>query len=69
MAVAYVTLNGLQASTLNFATFSQLTFAFTVTPNLLLQGLIYAVALGFLGGLLPSIRAARLPIVTGLREL
>ena len=69
VAVAYLALNGLQASTLNFATFSQITFAFTVTPGLLVQGLVYAIALGFLGGLLPSIRAARLPIVTGLREL
>lgn len=66
---AYLSLNGLQASTLNFATFSQITFAFTVTPELLVQGLVYAIALGLLGGLLPSVRAARLPIVTGLREL
>jgi ABC-type antimicrobial peptide transport system permease subunit len=34
-----------------------------------LQGLIYALALGLLGGLLPSLRAARLPIIAGLREL
>jgi len=69
VAVAYMALNGLQASTLNFATFSQITFAFTVTPRLLVLGLIYALALGLLGGLLPGLRAARLPIVTGLREL
>jgi putative ABC transport system permease protein len=69
MAIAYFAFNGLQASTLNFASFSQITFAFTVTPQLALQGLIYALTLGFLGGLLPSLRAARLPIVTGLREL
>lgn len=69
VAVAYLALNGLQASTLNFATFSQITFAFTVTPRLLVLGLIYALALGLLGGLLPGLRAARLPIVTGLREL
>ncbi len=66
---AYLALNGVQASTLNFATFSQITFAFTVTPDLLVQGLAYAFGLGLIGGLLPSIRAARLPIVTGLREL
>jgi len=69
MAIAYFAFNGLQASTLNFSSFSQITFAFTVTPQLALQGLIYALTLGFLGGLLPSLRAARLPIVTGLREL
>ena len=54
---------------MNFATFSQLTFAFTVTPQLLIQGLTYALILGLIGGLLPSLRAAKLPITTGLREL
>lgn len=67
--VAYLALNGVQASTLNFSTFSQITFAFTITPELLVQGLGYSLILGFVGGLLPSLRAARLPIVTGLREL
>jgi putative ABC transport system permease protein len=69
MAIAYFAFNGLQASTLNFASFSQITFAFTVTPQLAVQGFIYALALGLIGGLLPSLRAARLPIITGLREL
>jgi putative ABC transport system permease protein len=67
--LVYVTLNGNRASTLNWASFSQITFAFTVTPRLLVTGLIYAVALGFVGGLLPGIRAARMPVTTGLREL
>jgi putative ABC transport system permease protein len=69
MLIAYFAFNGVRASTLNFASFSQLSFAFTVTPTLLLQGLIYALILGFLGGLLPGLRAAKLPITTGLREL
>lgn len=69
MLVAYFAFNGMRASTMNFATFSQITFAFTVTPALLVQALIYALALGLIGGLLPSVRAARLPITTGLREL
>jgi putative ABC transport system permease protein len=69
MAIAYLAFNGMQASTLNFSSFSQITFAFTVTPSLLAQGLIYALTLGLLGGLLPSLRAARLPIIAGLREL
>jgi len=69
MVIAYFAFNGLQASTLNFSSFSQITFAFTVTPALALQGLMYALTLGLLGGLLPSIRAARQPIVRGLREL
>ncbi len=65
----YFGLNGYQASTLNWASFSQLTFAFTVTPRLLLTGLGYSLLLGLVGGLLPGIRAARLPVTTGLREL
>lgn len=69
MLIAYFAFNGMRASTMNFATFSQITFAFTVTPALLVQALIYALALGFIGGLFPSLRAARLPITTGLREL
>lgn len=69
MALSYFSFNGLRASTINFSSFSQITFAFTVTPALLVQGLIYALGLGLIGGLLPSIRAARLPITTGLREL
>jgi putative ABC transport system permease protein len=67
--ISYFAFNGMQASTMNFATFSQITFAFTVTPQLLVQALIYALILGFIGGLLPSLRAAKLPITTGLREL
>ncbi|MDY0064771.1 MAG: FtsX-like permease family protein [Steroidobacteraceae bacterium] len=69
MAVAYLAFDGLRTSTINFATFSQVTFAFAVTPEVLAQGLIYALALGLIGGLLPSVRAARLPITAGLREL
>jgi putative ABC transport system permease protein len=69
MLLSYFAFNGIRASAMNFSSFSQITFAFTVTPELLLQGLIYALLLGFIGGLLPSLRAARLPITTGLREL
>ncbi len=69
MLIAYFAFNGMQASTMNFATFSQITFAFTVTPALLIQALVYALLLGLVGGLLPSLRAAKLPITTGLREL
>jgi putative ABC transport system permease protein len=67
--VSYFAFNGLRTSTMNFSTFSQLTFAFTVTPQLMVQGLIWALVLGLFGGLLPSLRAAKLPITTGLREL
>ena len=67
--IAYVGFNGIRASTLNFASFSQITFAFSVTPKLLGQGLLYALALSLIGGILPGMRAAKLPITTGLREL
>jgi putative ABC transport system permease protein len=67
--LVYLGLNGYQATTLNFGSFSQLTFAFTVTPALLVTGLWYSLILGVIGGLLPGIRAARMPVTTGLREL
>src|SRR5688572_19332042 len=53
---------------MNFQTFSQVAFAFQVTPELLGMGLRYALAMGLIGGLLPAIRAARLPIPSALRE-
>jgi putative ABC transport system permease protein len=68
-ALVYLGLNGYQASTLNWASFSQITFAFTVTPGLLVTGMGYSLILGLVGGLLPALRAARLPVTTGLREL
>jgi putative ABC transport system permease protein len=67
--LAYAGFNGYQTATINWQTFSQVAFAFAVTPPLLAQGLAYALVMGFLGGLLPAIRAARLPVVTALREL
>ena len=67
--VAYFGFNGYQANTLNWASFSQITFAFTVTPRLMVTGIAYALILALIGGLLPGIRAARLPITAGLREL
>ena len=68
-AVAYLAFNGFQTSTLNWSTFSQLSFSFTVTPLLLAWGLASAVLMGSIGGLFPAIRAARLPVATALREL
>jgi putative ABC transport system permease protein len=68
-ALAYVAFNGYQTSTMNFQTFSQVAFAFQVTPQLLGMGLTYALLMGLVGGLFPAIRAARLPIPSALREL
>jgi putative ABC transport system permease protein len=66
---AYLAFNGYQTSTMNFQTFSQVAFAFAVTPQLLVMGLVYALVMGLIGGLLPAVRAARLPIPAALREL
>lgn len=68
-AIAYFGFNGYQTSTMNWATFSQLSFSFTVTPQLLVLGLVCAIAMGLIGGLFPALRAARLPVATALREL
>lgn len=68
-AIAYFGFNGFQTSTMNWATFSQLSFSFTVTPQLLILGLVCAIAMGLIGGLFPALRAARLPVATALREL
>ncbi|MGD9903600.1 MAG: ABC transporter permease [Vicinamibacterales bacterium] len=67
--LAYLAFNGYQTSTMNFQTFSQVAFAFRVTPALLGLGLVYALLMGLVGGLFPAIRAARLPIPAALREL
>lgn len=67
--LAYAGFNGYQTSTINFQTFSQVAFAFRVTPELLVLGLVWSLAMGLIGGLLPAIRASRLPISQALREL
>lgn len=67
--LAYGAFNGYQTSTMNFSTFSQVAFAFSVTPQLLAMGITYALVMGLIGGLFPAIRAARLPIPSALREL
>jgi putative ABC transport system permease protein len=66
---AWLFFDGYRTSTLNWDTFSQVTFAFDVTPALLVQGTLFAVILGLAGGLFPAIRAARLPVTAALREL
>ncbi len=67
--LAVLPLNGLTTSTMNFQTFSNLAFAFKITPELLAKGILFALIMGLIGGLLPAVRAARLPVATALREL
>jgi len=67
--LAVLPLNGLTTSTMNFQTFSNLAFAFKITFDLLLLGVLFALVMGVLGGLLPAVRAAVRPVAVALREL
>jgi putative ABC transport system permease protein len=67
--LAYLYCDGASLSTLNFNTFSQVAFDFRVTPDLLARGLVWAIVIGLAGGLLPAIRAARIPVAEALRTL
>jgi putative ABC transport system permease protein len=65
--VALAGINGLQFSTASTLTNTQIGFAFTVTPSMVAEGVAYALTLGLIGGFLPCIRAARLPVAASLR--
>jgi putative ABC transport system permease protein len=67
--LAYIAFHNFHTATMNFQSFSQVTFAFDVTPALLVQGVVWATVIGLIGGLFPALRAARLPIAAALREL
>lgn len=67
--LAYFIFNGFQTATMNWQSFSQVTFAFRVTPELLVRGIGWAAGIGLIGGLLPAVRAARMPVAAALREL
>jgi putative ABC transport system permease protein len=66
-ALAYLYCDGASLSTLNFSTFSQVAFDLRVTRGLLVQGLGWALVIGAAGGLLPAVRAARVPVTVALR--
>jgi putative ABC transport system permease protein len=67
--LAVLPLNGLTTNTMNFQTFANVAFAFKITFDLLLLGVVFALVMGVLGGLLPAIRAASRPVAVALREL
>jgi putative ABC transport system permease protein len=67
-AGAYLAFDGFTTSTINWQTFSQVAFAFRVSPHLLGSAIVWAAIIGLLGGLFPAIHAARTPIATALRE-
>jgi putative ABC transport system permease protein len=66
--LAWLIFNGYTASTMAAGSTGQLTFSFNVAPAVLWIGLKWALAIGFVGGLYPALRAARLPVTTALRE-
>ena len=66
---AYFIFNGYGASTMAAGSVGQLRFELRVSPELLWTGLKWALAIGFIGGLFPALRAARMPVTTALREL
>jgi putative ABC transport system permease protein len=66
--LAYLAFDGVQTSTINYQSFTQVSFAFSVTPALIITGTSYALLLALLGGLFPAIHAARRPIIAGLRQ-
>ncbi len=66
---SYALFNGYQTSTINWQSFSQVAFAFAVTPTLMVEGIAGALLMGLIGGLFPAIRAARIPVAHALREL
>lgn len=60
--------NGVVASTTNWASFSEIAFAFRITPGLLVAGLVFSVVMGFLGGYFPARRASKLQVVQAIRR-
>ena len=64
--IAYGLFNGYSVSTMGGG-FTQVAFNFAVTPSLVIRGLVWALAIGFIGGFFPAIRAARLPVTEALR--
>jgi len=67
--VAYLVFNGYDASTMAAGSVGKLSFALRVNLELLWTGLKWALAIGFIGGLFPAVRAARMQVATALREL
>jgi putative ABC transport system permease protein len=61
--------NGYTTATMGFETFSEIVFQFSVTPQLIAQGLVFAVLVGLIGTLFPAIRASRLPVIEALKSI
>src|SRR5690606_15103579 len=63
------TMQLLTVSTLNWQTFSELAFTFTLTPAIAFQSLLFSLLMGLVGGLLPAVRAARMDLIEALRAV
>jgi putative ABC transport system permease protein len=61
--------HGLSTGTTNFSSFSEVAFKFRITPTLLVLGVVFSALMGAVGGLLPALRAARIPVARALREI
>jgi len=61
-------MNGFSTGTGQTQSFSEIAFSFRITPGIVVTGMLFAVVMGFLGGLLPALRGARMPITSALRE-
>jgi putative ABC transport system permease protein len=59
--------NGVVASTTNWASFSEIAFSFRITPGLLVSGVIFSLVMGLVGGFFPALRAARMQVVQAIR--
>jgi putative ABC transport system permease protein len=68
-SIAVLPLNGLTTGAMNLQTFSHMAFAFKITPELLVKGIVFALLMGLIGGVPPAIRAARRPVAESLRAL
>jgi putative ABC transport system permease protein len=64
-----IPVHGLSTGTTNFTSFSEVAFKFRITPALMAGGLLFSAVMGAVGGLLPAIRAARIPVARALREI
>ncbi len=67
-AASWFLFDGFRAATINWASFSQVAFAFAVTPELLVQGIVLALVISAIGGFLPAVGAARRSVIGALRE-
>jgi putative ABC transport system permease protein len=67
--LAVLRLNGVTTGAMNLQTFSHVAFAFKITTELLVKGIVFALVMGLIGGFLPAMRAASMPVASALREL